>query len=224
MSTSALRKEFKDITEDVSVPQLRRNTAAFWKRHHGDPAGVTTALTGLWTGAADESLRMGIAMTLGPAADTVADAMEFLLVTVPRDDDWRVQEALAKGFDWFCAVRGWEKSVPVIEQWLGHEHHNVRRAAAEGPRVWTKRPYFKDNPEHALELLGRLRADSSEYVRKSVGNSLSDISKTHPDLTLASLSAWAAEPGAAWVITRACRHLVDTRAEQTKRLLAVMKG
>jgi 3-methyladenine DNA glycosylase AlkC len=167
---------------------------------------------------------MGIAMTLGPAADTVSDAMEFLLRTVPRDDDWRVQEALAKGFDWFCAVRGWEKSVPVIEEWLGHEHHNVRRAAAEGPRVWTKRPYFSEHPEHALELLGRLRADPSEYVRKSVGNSLSDISKTHPDLTLASLSGWAGDPGAAWVITRACRHLSDTRAEQTKRLLAVMKG
>lgn len=224
MSTATLRKEFKDTTADVSVPQLRKNTAAFWKRHQGDPAAVTTVLTGLWTAAADTNLRMGIAMTLGPAADTVADAMEFLLVTVPGDDDWRVQEALAKGFDWLCAVRGWEQSLPVIEQWLEHRHHNVRRAAAEGPRVWTKRPYFADHPEHALELLGRLRADPSDYVRKSVGNSLSDISKTHPDLTLAALRGWAEEPGAAWVVTRACRHLAATRAEQTKRLLAVMKG
>lgn len=144
--------------------------------------------------------------------------------TVPEDDDWRVQEALAKGFDWLCAVRGWEKSQQVIEQWLQHQHHHVRRAAAEGPRVWTKRPYFADHPDDALELLGRLRADPSEYVRKSVGNSLSDISKTHPDLTLASLSEWSQEPEAAWVITRACRHLKDMRAEQTKRLLAAMKG
>ncbi|WP_370937678.1 DNA alkylation repair protein [Amycolatopsis sp. cg13] len=224
MSSASLRKEFKETTADVSVPQLRKNTAAFWKRHQADPETVTTALIGLWTGAADTNLRMGVAMTLGPAADTVAGAMEFLLGTVPEDGDWRVQESLAKGFDWFCAVRGWEKSLPVIEQWLGHEYHNVRRAAAEGPRVWTKRPYFIDHPDHALELLGRLRADSSDYVRKSVGNSLSDISKTHPDLTLAALSEWAGDPGAAWVIARACRHLAKTRAEQTKRLLAATKG
>jgi 3-methyladenine DNA glycosylase AlkC len=211
VSTSALRREFRDAASGVSVPQLRKNMAAFWKRHRSSPSAVTVALTGLW---AEPGLRLGIAMTLGPAADSDPDAMEFLVSTVSRDEDWRVQEALAKGFDWLCAVRGWEQSLPEIERWLGHEQPNVRRAAAEGPRVWTKRPYFAEQPGKALELLGRLRADPSDYVRKSVGNALADIGKTHPELTLAALTEWAADPGAARVITRACRHL------QAEELLA----
>jgi 3-methyladenine DNA glycosylase AlkC len=215
MTTSALREEFRDAASGVSVPQLRKNTAAFWKRHQSSPSAVTVALTGLW---AEPGLRMGIAMTLGPAADSDADAMAFLTGTVSRDEDWRVQEALAKGFDWLCAVRGWERSLPEIERWLGHEYPNVRRSAAEGPRVWTKRPYFTDHPGQAIELLGRLRADPSDYVRKSVGNALADIGKTHPELTLAALTEWAADPDAAWVITRACRHLA------AQELLAGLSG
>ena len=54
---------------------------------------------------------------------------------------------------------------------------NVRRAVTEGLRIWTSRPYFKDNPDEAIKRIATLKEDSSEYVRKSVGNSLRDISK-----------------------------------------------
>ncbi len=36
---------------------------------------------------------------------------------------------------------------------------------------------FKQNPKVAISLLSKLKDDKSEYVRKSVGNSLKDISK-----------------------------------------------
>ena len=36
----------------------------------------------------------------------------------------------------------------------------------------------------------RLRSDSSEYVRKSVGNALRDISKKFPELIKIELNSW----------------------------------
>lgn len=221
---NGLAAEFREITEGTSVPQLRKNTASFWKAHRDDPAGVCSALTGLWAGAPSNDVRMGIAMTLGPAATEVDAAMSFLLETVPDEDDWRVQEALAKGFDWYCATRGWRESESMIMNWLDHEHHNVRRAASEGPRVWTKRDYFRDYPRRALELLGRVRADDSAYVRKSVANAVSDISKTHPEQTLILLAKWAKESASAWVVRNACRHLAKTHPGETETVLAALKG
>jgi len=39
-------------------------------------------------------------------------------------------------------------------------------------------------------LLASLRADDSEYVRKSAGNALRDISKKHADLVRRELATW----------------------------------
>ena len=39
-------------------------------------------------------------------------------------------------------------------------------------------------------MLANLHADESEYVRKSVGNALRDISKKFPDLVMAELDSW----------------------------------
>ena len=55
-------------------------------------------------------------------------------------------------------------------------------------RIWTSRPYFKDNPNEAI-----LKEDTSDYVRKSVGNALRDISKKFPELIEAELNNWNLE-------------------------------
>ena len=65
-----------------------------------------------------------------------------------------------------------EAALPLIKEWLNSDCANVRRAVSEGLRVWTSRPYFKDNPQIAIQLLASHREDKSEYVRKSVGNAL----------------------------------------------------
>jgi len=57
-------------------------------------------------------------------------------------------------------------------------------------RIWTGHPYFKDHPDVAIEMLSRLRGDTSDYVRKSVGNALRDISKKHKDLVSIELLGW----------------------------------
>ena len=122
-----------------------------------------------------------------------SDVLSFLRDDVSADSNWRVQEVLAKAFDDFCAVRGYEAALPVIDEWLSDPRPNVRRAVTEGLRIWTSRPYFRDHPGDAIARLSRLRGDSSEYVRKSVGNALRDISKKHPELVAAELRTWSLE-------------------------------
>lgn len=118
------------------------------------------------------------------------EILNFMRENVSKDENWRVQEVLAKAFDEFCKRAGFEKSLPVIDSWLQDKNPNTRRAVTEGLRIWTSRPYFKENPEEAIRRLADLKNDPSEYVRKSVGNALRDISKKHSALVAAELSAW----------------------------------
>ena len=126
----------------------------------------------------------------GRLADSSNESLDFLKGRVSQDNDWRVQEILAKAFDRYCADIGYEHALPVIKEWLADSRHNVRRAVTEGLRIWTGRPYFHDHPEVAIQLLSQLRNDESEYVRKSVGNALRDISKKHTELVRIELSRW----------------------------------
>ena len=118
------------------------------------------------------------------------EILNFMRESVSKDENWRVQEVLAKAFDEFCKRTGFEKSLSVIDSWLQDKNPNTRRAVTEGLRIWTSRPYFKENPEEAIRRLADLKNDPSEYVRKSVGNALRDISKKHSALVAAELSAW----------------------------------
>lgn len=127
---------------------------------------------------------------LGRLAAQEREALKILKERVSLDSDWRVQEILAKAFDRYCADSGYETAVPVIMEWLSDPSANVRRAVTEGLRIWTGRPYFRDHPEIAIELLSQFRNDGSEYLRKSAGNALRDISKKHPEMVKRAVSTW----------------------------------
>lgn len=126
----------------------------------------------------------------GRLAANSKESLEFLKQNVSQDNDWRVQEILAKAFDRYCADIGYEQTLSIIKEWLADSSPNVRRAVTEGLRIWTGRPYFHDHPEVAIQLLSNLRNDESEYVRKSVGNALRDISKKHKELVKIELQQW----------------------------------
>ena len=144
-----------------------------------------------------------------------SDVLSFLRDDVSADSNWRVQEVLAKAFDDFCAVRGYEAALPVIDEWLSDPHPNVRRAVTEGLRIWTRRPYFRDHPGDAIARLSRLRSDASEYVRKSVGNALRDISKKHPELVAAELETWDRSSREVTQVYRLASMLIERAAEHT---------
>lgn len=122
-----------------------------------------------------------------------SDIQTYMKDEVSKDSNWRVQEVLAKAFDEFCKKIGYEKSLSVIDEWLSNENPNTRRAVVEGLRIWTSRPYFKNNPNEAIRRIADLKDDPSEYVRKSVGNALRDISKKFPDLIKIELENWNLE-------------------------------
>jgi 3-methyladenine DNA glycosylase AlkC len=137
--------------------------------------------------------RMVAVLIWGGIAAPDNGVMYVLRKAVGRDKDWRVQEMLAQAFDHYCKRIGYEATLPLIEEWLQDENPNVRRAASEGPRIWTTRPYFREHPEKAIALLSALRADESEYVRKSVGNALRDITRKHGNLVWAEIERWDGE-------------------------------
>ena len=122
-----------------------------------------------------------------------SDILTFMRDEVSKDDNWRVQEVLAKAFDEYCKNIGYENTIPVIDEWLGSDNPNTRRAVTEGLRIWTSRSYFKENPQEAIKRLAALKEDASEYVRKSVGNALRDISRKFPELIKEELKTWKLE-------------------------------
>ena len=121
------------------------------------------------------------------------DILTFMRDEVSKDHNWRVQEVLAKAFDEYCKNKGYENSIPVVDEWLSSDNPNTRRAVTEGLRIWTSRPYFRENPQEAIKRIAPLKEDASEYVRKSVGNALRDISRKFPELIKEELKTWNLE-------------------------------
>ena len=137
-------------------------------------------------------VRMYSVFLFGYLSDDSA-ILTFMRDEVSKDDNWRVQEVLAKAFDEYCKNKGYENSIPVVDEWLSSDNPNTRRAVTEGLRIWTSRPYFKDNPQEAIKRIAPLKEDASEYVRKSVGNALRDMSRKFPELISEELKTWNLE-------------------------------
>ncbi|TZF83059.1 DNA alkylation repair protein [Pedobacter sp. BS3] len=127
---------------------------------------------------------------LGQLSVQHTKALDILYHTVSKDENWRVQEMLAKAIDHYCRVTGYEKSLPVIKHWLAPPNPNTNRAVIEGLRIWTNRPYFKDNPQVAIALISPHKTSNSEYLRKTVGNALRDIRKKYPALVNQEIQRW----------------------------------
>jgi HEAT repeat protein len=138
----------------------------------------------------EPAVKMVAVFLFGILAVQTEDALAFLKEDVSKELDWRVQEILAQAFDRYCADIGYEQALPTIKTWLADERANVRRAVSEGLRIWTTRVYFKDHPHVAVQLLSVLKGDESEYVRKSAGNALRDISRKHKALVAEELKRW----------------------------------
>ena len=134
--------------------------------------------------------RMLATTILGRLATEDNNALCFLKEQVSTDENWRVQEMVAKAFDEVCKHRGYETSLALIEEWINDDNPHVIRAVTEGLRIWTSRPYFKENPSVAIALITKHKAHESKYLRKSVGNALKDISKKHAELIRQEVEQW----------------------------------
>lgn len=91
-------------------------------------------------------------------------------------------------------IRYGNEMVTEMVKWSQHKNPQVRRLASEGsrPRLpWAMAiPALKKDPKPILPILENLKNDSSEMVRRSVANSLNDISKDHPEILLDIAKKW----------------------------------
>lgn len=173
--------------EKDSLKLVKREAESYYKSHSLDDCfhmGLA-----LYQSDHFQIQEVGI-LLLGYSAHHNTAALSFLKDTVSRHDSWKVQEILAMAFDYHCKIIGYDVALPLIKEWLNSDCANVRRAASEGLRIWTSRPYFREHPRIAIQLLSAHREDPSEYVRKSIGNALKDISKKYPELISEELNSW----------------------------------
>lgn len=107
-----------------------------------------------------------------------------------------------------------DQGVKIARKWAEDDNYHVRRLASEGtrPRLpWGLRlQSFVQDPQPLLPLLTQLRDDPSEYVRRSVANSLNDIAKDHPDLIAEMAADWlkGAPKDRVRLVKHACRTLI----------------
>jgi 3-methyladenine DNA glycosylase AlkC len=122
-------------------------------------------------------------------------------------------------------VRHAEETLRTLKAWAKDKNEHVRRLVSEGtrPRLpWGMQlKAFVKDPAPILPLLEALRDDPSEYVRRSVANSLNDIAKDHPDLVAAIAGRWLedASPDRARLVRHACRTLIKAGHRATLRAL-----
>jgi 3-methyladenine DNA glycosylase AlkC len=60
-------------------------------------------------------------------------------------------------------------------------------------RIWTNKPYFKDNPEETDKILSKHKTNESQYDRKSAGNALRKKKKKYPELIRKEIKEWKLE-------------------------------
>jgi 3-methyladenine DNA glycosylase AlkC len=120
--------------------------------------------------------------------------------------------------------RDLEGTLAVMKRWSTDKNEHVRRLASEGsrPRLpWSFqiKPLMAD-PSPLAPIFENLKDDPSLYVRRSVANSLNDITKDNPEWALERIEGWSLDsPGTAWIAKHALRSLVK---KGDRRALAVM--
>ena len=122
----------------------------------------------------------------------------------------------------FFLISAPTKTLATLNSWINDNDHHIRRLVSEGtrPRLpWGMQlRQFIDDPSPIIKLLEQLKDDPSEYVRRSVANSLNDISKDHPDLVADITEQWLlnASKDRQRLLRHACRTLL--KAGHTKTL------
>jgi len=106
-------------------------------------------------------------------------------------------------------LRRYPEALERVGSWTEDDNEHVRRLASEGsrPRLpWATRLDLPIEP--VLEMLGRLRADPSLYVRRSVANHLNDLAKDDPDRIVSLLETWHTEgvEETTWIVRHALRN------------------
>lgn len=137
------------------------------------------------------------------------DAWDLSLPALAHFTEYSSSEFAVRPF----ILQDQKRMMRQMNRWATSKNEHVRRLASEGsrPRLpWAMAlPEFKKDPGPTLPILETLKADPSEYVRRSVANHLNDISKDHPGLVLEIAQKWIKGTAETqWVVKHACRTLL----------------
>jgi len=93
-----------------------------------------------------------------------------------------------------------DRALAAIAGWTTHDDDAVRRLASEGTRPklpWAKQvPRLTREPSRTRPILDALYRDESDFVRRSVGNHLNDVSRLCAETARATAAAWSSAPDA----------------------------
>jgi 3-methyladenine DNA glycosylase AlkC len=122
-----------------------------------------------------------------------------------------------------------DRALKIMASWVKSESVDQRRLASEGSRP--RLPWggalrqLIDDPKPLFKILKPLLKDPSLYVRKSVANSLNDISKDHPDLALGFMEQHIGKnPLTDWILRRGARTLIKQSNPEALKLFGYLRA
>lgn len=100
---------------------------------------------------------------------------------------------------------------------------NHRRYASESLRPVVENRWIINNPEFSLKVLRALFEESDPYPRVSVGNNLSDLSRSLPELIFEIVEELvkSGNENSYWIAKRACRNLIMKDPIRVMNILGV---
>lgn len=104
-------------------------------------------------------------------------------------------------------------SLKQLKAWAKSENFHLRRLASEGlrPRLpWAaKLDLFIDDPTPVFQVLDILKTEPVKFVKRSVGNNLSDYIKVNPRAAFELINSWRKikDEHTQWIVKHATRKL-----------------
>lgn len=183
--------ECLDGFEDLELMDRARHIAAVMRRHlDPDPAAAVQQVHGA----------IGAHRGSGMAAFFYNPHSMFIAAYgLPAyEESMSAMYDLTKVFTAEFCIRPFIEEYPQtmarLRSWTTDPDEHVRRLVSEGtrPRLpWAARlRAFITDPEPIIALLELLKDDPSGYVLRSVGNSLNDIAKDHPQRAVEVAASW----------------------------------
>ena len=159
--------------------------------------------------------------------DDLDSALTWLKQTAALPGTWPREHSCVALHHLFIR-EGVKTLLPKVSPWLLDSHEGVRRVVTEGirPRLMMV-PHIeelKKDPTLLKEVFEPLLDDPSEYVRKSVGNCMNDISKDHPEILLDWLEQWSNKPLSferRRIFSRALRTLIENGEPRAYQILGI---
>jgi 3-methyladenine DNA glycosylase AlkC len=190
----------------------------------------------------ERSDRVIRALIESPDEKVNAVAISMIVALYKNDTDsmlmWLKKTAALKGTwprEHSCVVLhnlfirdGVQSVLKKVYPWLMDSDEGVRRVVTEGirPRLMMVAHIeeLKKNPSELKDVFQPLLDDPSEYVRKSVGNGMNDVSKDHPSMLLDWLEEWSNKPLSferRRIFSRALRTLIEKGEPRAYQILDI---